>query len=173
MDIDVTKIAPTDTIEILRELRAGPIPVAMVAVNSVMWAVAAGLDIPNLGLHILYDPVGHQYQYPNTYVVTPYAYPMTSPHHRFLTTAGQYRERESDLAGTLLTLLDYEPDYVVDCFEQMIAIREGVARRPRHEPAVRPPPRHPSRAVPTDAPPPPSRPQSLLRRLRDKLRGNR
>jgi hypothetical protein len=115
--VDVTTIAPTDTIEILRQLQQDVAPLFIVSVNSVMWPISAGLGIRNLGLHIFQDDGLHQYLYPNIFVVTQHFYERVSPSRYFLAPKGTFETRESK---TGVQFADYAPGFVMDCFLQMV-----------------------------------------------------
>src|SRR5262249_48097231 len=114
--VDLARITPTDTTELLRALRHGDHPLYTLSVNSVLWPLSASLGITNLGLHIFHDTSVHQYLYPNTFVITRYVYPRVAATRMFLAVEQQYRERTSD-AGVVFT--DYEAAYVFDCFERL------------------------------------------------------
>ena len=116
-EIDVTKITPTDSIEILRDLKTSVPKLSMITVNSIMWPISAALDISNLGLHTFWDGAIHQYLYPNIYVVTQHNYSTLSPSRLFLAPQAAYDERKSLDGMTLFT--DYKPEYVVDSFDTM------------------------------------------------------
>ena len=116
-EIDVARITPTDSIEILRSLKTGFPRLSMITVNSIMWPVSAALDISNLGLHTFWDGAIHQYLYPNIYVVTQHNYTTLSPSRLFLAPRAGYEERKSPDGMTLFT--DYKPEYVVDSFDTM------------------------------------------------------
>jgi hypothetical protein len=115
IDIDISKITPGDSIELLRALKADPERLFLLSVNSLMWPISASLDIPNLGLHIFHDPSMHQYLYPNIYVVTPYFFPRLPPFRLFLAPPGSYQERRSADGQTLF--IDYKPEYIADLLE--------------------------------------------------------
>jgi ADP-heptose:LPS heptosyltransferase len=118
VQIDISQISPTDSIELLRTLTNDETPLSMISVNSLMWPITAALNIPNLGLHTFKDPALHQYLYPNIYVVTQYANPQISPSRWFFARPTNYSLRRiSD--DTPFT--DYKPDFVVDCFQTMVA----------------------------------------------------
>ena len=116
-EIDVAKITPTDSIEILRSLKTSFPRLSMITVNSIMWPISAALDITNLGLHTFWDGAIHQYLYPNIYVVTQHNYTTLSPSRLFLAPQAGYEERKSPDGMTLFT--DYKPEYVVDSFDTM------------------------------------------------------
>lgn len=116
-EIDVVKITPTDSIEILRSLKTCFPRLSMITVNSIMWPVSAALDISNLGLHTFWDDAIHQYIYPNIYVVTQHNYSTVSPTRLFLAPHTSYENRKS-LDGMIL-FTDYKPEYVADCFDAL------------------------------------------------------
>lgn len=118
-DIDVSTIAPADTIELLRALKAGPEKLCVISVNSLMWPISAALNVPNLGLHVFRDPSMHQYLYPNIFVVTPHFFSSLPAFRMFLAPSGSYQQRSSSIGST--TFIDYNPEYVVDSFEAMMA----------------------------------------------------
>ena len=120
--VEVGSITPLDSIELLRCLQGGPCPLLALTVNSVLWPITAGLGLPNLGLHIFQDPSVHQYVYPNTYVLTQHHYPMLSAGRVYTAPARTWRSRHTD-GGLFLT--DFDADYVLDCFLDMM-MREGV-----------------------------------------------
>ncbi len=122
-EIDVAKITPTDSMEILRSLKTRLPRLSMITVNSIMWPVSAALDISNLGLHTFWDGAIHQYVYPNIYVVTQHNYSTLSPTRLFLAPHASYEERKSPDGMTLFT--DYKPGYVADCFEAMSSLVRG------------------------------------------------
>jgi Glycosyl transferases group 1 len=116
--VDVTTITPNDTAEILTALRAGPPPLLMVTVNSMMWAMSAGLDIPNLGLQTFHDTAMHQYTYPNISVITNRRYSqMLLPERLFVARSRSYSEEQS---GTGLTFVNYRARFVLDCFKRFV-----------------------------------------------------
>jgi ADP-heptose:LPS heptosyltransferase len=117
MEIDVTTITPNDTMEILRSLKNGQHPVAMISINSIMWPISAALDIPNLGIHTFEDDAIHQYVYPNIFVLTRYFYEKVSPSRVF-------QARSADYKSNGPTFTDYNPDFVIDCFQTMVALPE-------------------------------------------------
>jgi hypothetical protein len=117
--VDVGAITPSDTIELLRALKAGDDSVHLVSVNSVMWPISVALGITNLGLHIFFDPSIHQYLYPNIFVVTQHVYPRVSPVRLFLAAAEDHVERAQD-TGTAVT--DFDPAFVFDCYTKMTAL---------------------------------------------------
>jgi hypothetical protein len=119
VQLDVTTISPTDSIELLRALSAAACPLFMVSVNSLMWPITAALDIPNLGLHTFKDPAIHQYLYPNIFVVTQYANPMISPSRWFGAPENVYQLRRLN-GDTPFT--DYNPGFVIDCFQRMVSL---------------------------------------------------
>jgi hypothetical protein len=119
IDIDVTTITPADSIELLRALKPGPEKLFVISVNSIMWPISAALDIPNLGLHVFYDPAIHQYLYPNIFVMTRYFSQNLPPFRLFLAPPGSYQRRRSVDGATKFT--DYQPEYVLDSFETMIS----------------------------------------------------
>lgn len=118
VEVDVTQITPNDSVEILRSLKSGPVKLSMISVNSLMWPLSAALDIPNLGLHVFWDPTIHQYLYPNIYVVTQHLYGNLGPCRLFLAWPSAYEERRPPGGGTTFT--DYDPEFVLDSFETMI-----------------------------------------------------
>lgn len=120
IEIDITQITPNDSVEILRSLKAGPVKLSMISVNSLMWPMSAALDIPNLGLHIFWDPTIHQYLYPNIYVVTQHLYANLSPCRLFLAWPATYEERRPP--GGTTTFTDYNPEFIRDSFETMVAL---------------------------------------------------
>jgi hypothetical protein len=102
-----------DSIEILRALAADPLPLHSISVNSVMWAISAGLGIRNLGLHTIHDEAVHQYVYANTFVVSQHVYRSIPATRLFLAPPGSYRETPNPAGGTLTS---YDPAFVLDCF---------------------------------------------------------
>ena len=117
LNIDVRKLTPNDTIEILRTLKKEGFDLSIVSVNSVMWPISACLDIPNLGIHIFFDASIHQYMYPNLRIVTHHAYPRVSPSHLYLVTSPAHvSERSLPQAGTVC---DYDPQFVLRSFFDM------------------------------------------------------
>jgi hypothetical protein len=121
-EIDITKLNVTDSIELLRGLRADVPNLAMISVNSLMWPISAALDIPNLGLHTFRDPSVHQYWYPNIYVMTQHLYGHISPCRMFRAPDAAFEERQ--LPGGPTRFTDYKPDYVADSLETMLGFRQ-------------------------------------------------
>ena len=122
IDIDVTSLAVTDSIELIRAMKAETWPTFMVTINSLMWPISAALNIPNLGLHIFHDQSIHQYLYPNIFVVTQYSYPRISPSRWFQALDRDFELRQ---ATKELRFTDYRPDFVMDCFETMVKLIES------------------------------------------------
>jgi hypothetical protein len=118
LGIDVREISVADSIEILRALAEEAMPLHCLSVNSVMWAISAGLGIRNLGLHTIRDDSIHQYLYSNTFVVSQHAYPRVPATRLFLAPAGRYRETPNPAGGTLTS---YEPGFVLGCFQGFLA----------------------------------------------------
>ncbi len=116
--IDTRDISVGDSIEILRALAMAPMQVHVVSVNSVMWAISAGLGIRNLGLHTIHDESIHQYLYSNTFVVSQHVYPRVPATRLFLAPPGSYRETANPAAGSLTS---YHPTFVLDCFRGFLA----------------------------------------------------
>jgi hypothetical protein len=116
VQVDISQISVTDSIELLRALAGGTGPLFMISVNSLMWPVTAALGIPNLGMHTFFDPAIHQYLYPNIFTITPYTNEQVSPSRWFCPPHGAYRIRQKS-GETAFT--DYKPDYVIDCFQRM------------------------------------------------------
>lgn len=116
--IDVTRLTPNDTIELLRELKKDGHRLAILSVNSLLWPISACLDIPNLGLHIFFDPAMHQYIYPNIRVVTHHVYKRVPPHQLVLVTESRdFVERPSRASPTVT---DYAPGFVIEQFLAMM-----------------------------------------------------
>ena len=120
IEIDVTTITPTDSIEILRALQNQRQRLAMISVNSLMWPISAALNIPNLGLHVFWDPSIHQYLYPNIFVMTRRFYPTVPSTRMFLASPSDYRDRNAG-RGNSQEFIDYDPDFVATSFERMLA----------------------------------------------------
>jgi hypothetical protein len=116
--IDTRDISVGDSIEILRALAMAPMQVHIVSVNSVMWAISAGLGIRNLGLHTFHDESIHQYLYSNTFVVSQHVYPRVPATRLFLAPPGSYRETANPAGGSLTS---YDPTFVLDCFRGFLA----------------------------------------------------
>lgn len=117
--VDVARITPADTIELLRMLKRDTQGLYVLSVNSLFWPISAGLDVPNLGLHIFHDASVHQYIYPNLFLVTQHIYPRVSPSRVFLAPDGSFAERSTDNG---LELTDFDATFVLDCFLRMIDI---------------------------------------------------
>jgi ADP-heptose:LPS heptosyltransferase len=117
--IDISRISPIDSIELLRALATDPASVSVISVNSLMWPISAALNIPNLGLHTFEDPALHQYLYPNIFVITQYTNPQISPSRWFFAPPNAYALRPLN-GDTLFT--DYNPDFVIDCFQTMVGL---------------------------------------------------
>ncbi len=113
LGIDIRDISVSDSIEILRALAMEPMPLHIISVNSVMWAISAGLGIGNLGLHTIHDKSIHQYLYPNTFVVSQHVYQRVPATRLFLAPPGRYRETANPAGGSLTS---YDPAFVLDCF---------------------------------------------------------
>ena len=116
IDIDINHVSLNDSIEILRALAADPMPLHIISVNSVLWAISAGLGIRNLGLHTFYDESIHQYVYANTFVVSQHLYPRIPATRVFLAPSGRYREAANPSGGALTS---YDPGFVLDCFRAL------------------------------------------------------
>lgn len=150
MPVDIGAISPGDTIEMLRALRQDDRRLYCLSVNSVMWPISAGLEIPNLGLHIFEDWTIHQYVYLNTFVLTQYYYPRLPPGRVFIAPEGTYRVQEArslmritrqpgggdtgradeaegwQVQGGPVTV--FAPDLVIGCFTKMVGILSGTGR---------------------------------------------
>jgi glycosyltransferase involved in cell wall biosynthesis len=120
--VDVTTITPNDTAGMLTALRSDPAPLLMVTVNSMIWALSAALDIPNLGLQTFHDTAMHQYAYPNISVITSRRHPRILPERLlfmaraeqlFMARGGSYTEQQSGLG---LTFVHYRASFVLECF---------------------------------------------------------
>lgn len=120
VEVDVTAITPSDTIEMLRLLQAQPSRLTMISVNSLMWPISAALNIPNLGLHVFWDPSLHQYLYPNIFVMTQHFYRTVVPTRLFLASPADYQERKAG-RGNAQLFADYDPDFVATSFERMLS----------------------------------------------------
>jgi hypothetical protein len=116
IQVDITKVSVTDSIEILRALSTAPAPLFMISVNSIMWPVSAALGIPNLGMHTFWDPAIHQYLYPNIFPITQHFYTQLSPSRWFCPPDLAYQTR---LVNDRVWFTDYNPPYVIDCFQTM------------------------------------------------------
>lgn len=119
-EVDITRLSVTDSIELLRELKARVPGLTMVSVNSVMWPVSAALGIPNLGLHVFHDMSIHQYLYPNIYVMTQHIYPTVSPCRLFQAPHNAFEERQASETGTVFA--DYSPEFVAESLEAMLRL---------------------------------------------------
>jgi len=119
IEIDVTSITPNDTILLLKALKAEQPPLYIVSVNSLMWPISAGLDIPNLGMHVFLDHSVHQYLYPNIFVITQHNYERVSASRLFLTPMGKY---DVSLSKSQVEFADFDPEFVADCFLRFIAM---------------------------------------------------
>ncbi len=117
-EIDITKLNVTDSIELLRGLKAAIPDLTMISVNSLMWPISAALNIPNLGMHTFWDMSIHQYLYPNIYVMTQHLYRDISPCRLFLAPITTYEERQPPGGPTKFT--DYKPEFVADSLETML-----------------------------------------------------
>lgn len=125
--VDVAKITPGDTIELLRSLKADARNLCIISVNSVFWPISSGLGISNLGLHIFYDPAVHQYIYPNIFLLTQYVYPRVPASRVFLAQGEDATGRVSDRG---LAVTDFDPTFVFDCFLRLAEIAgSGAARQ--------------------------------------------
>ena len=113
LGIDIRDISVGDSIEILRALATEPMPLHIISVNSVMWAISAGLGIGNLGLHTIHDESIHQYLYSNTFVVSQHVYHRVPATRLFLAPRGSIRETANPAGGSLTS---YDPAFVLDCF---------------------------------------------------------
>ena len=118
LGIDIRDISVGDSIEILRALAAEPMRLHIISVNSVMWAISAGLGIGNLGLHTIHDESIHQYLYSNTFVVSQHMYQRVPGDRLFLAPPGSYRETANPAGGSLTS---YDPTFVLDCFHGFLA----------------------------------------------------
>ena len=123
VQIDVTTITPSDSIEMLRRMKSARGDLAMITVNSIMWPISAALDIRNLGLHVFHDPSVHQYVYPNLYVMTNTLYPTVSPSRLFLVPERHCQQRRS--ADGMVTFVDYGREIVIDSFETMMLAKSA------------------------------------------------
>lgn len=111
----MTTITPNDTAGVLAALKSDPTPLRMVTVNSMMWAMSAGLDIPNLGLQNVRAAAMHQFLYPNISVIADRRYPFIPPDRLFPAPSDSYTE---DTSPAGLTFVTYDPGFVLDCFER-------------------------------------------------------
>jgi len=118
LGIDIREISVGDSIEILRALATEPLPLHIISVNSVFWAISAGLGIRNLGLHTIYDESIHQYVYSNIFVVSPHLYQRIPATRLFLAPPGSYRQTPNPAGGSLTS---YDPAFVLDCFGRFLA----------------------------------------------------
>ena len=118
LGIDVRDLSVGDSIEILRALATTPMPLHIISVNSVMWAISAGLGIGNLGLHTIHDELIHQYLYSNTFVVSQHVYPRVPATRLFLAPPGSFRETANPAGGSLTS---YDPAFVLECFRGFLA----------------------------------------------------
>jgi len=125
--IDVARITPDDTIELLRALRAEIRNLYILSVNSVMWPISSALGIANLGLHLFLDMSIHQYLYPNIFVVSRHAYPRISASRMFVAPESEYEETSAP-NGPVLT--NFAPGFVLGCFSDMVATLEANAAPP-------------------------------------------
>jgi len=117
LNIDVRKLTPNDTIEILRTLKKEGFDLSIVSVNSIMWPISGCLDIPNLGIHIFFDASIHQYLYPSLRIVTHHAYPRVSPSQLYLVTSPAHVSER--LLPNAVTVSDYDPQFVLRSFFDM------------------------------------------------------
>ena len=124
VDIDVASLAVTNSIELIRSMKAETWPTFMITINSLMWPISAALNVPNLGLHIFHDRSVHQYLYPNIFVITQYSYPQVSPSRWFLPLDRDYKKRQG---AEDMEFTDYQPDFVINCFETMVKLIETAA----------------------------------------------
>lgn len=115
--INLATITPNDTIALLAALRMSAPPLYILSVNSVMWAISAGLNIKNLGLQLGLDEALHTYVYPNIFVVSQHKYPRISPSRLFLADSASYLEH-SRKAGNPVTA--YDPAFVLNCFRKFV-----------------------------------------------------
>lgn len=121
LTVDVTTITPNDTAGLLTALKSDRVPLRMVTVNSMLWAMSAGLDIPNLGLQNVRANAMHQFLYPNISVIANYRYPLIPPERLFMAPAGSFTEESSP---TGLTFVTYRAGFVLDCFRRFTAMAE-------------------------------------------------
>ncbi len=114
--VDVTTITPNDTAGVLAALKSDPTPLRMVTVNSMMWAMSAGLDIPNLGLQNVRAAAMHQFLYPNISVIasSSLSHP-SAPDRLFPAPSDSYTE---DTSPAGLTFVTYDPGFVLDYFDR-------------------------------------------------------
>ena len=132
--VDVARITPGDTIELLRMLNTDTHGLYVLSVNSLFWPISSGLEVHNLGLHIFHDAAVHQYIYPNLFLVTQHIYARVSPSRFFLAPTGSFVERTVD-NGLLLT--DFDAAFVFDCFLRMVDIVAPAAcARPSPDPDI-------------------------------------
>jgi glycosyltransferase involved in cell wall biosynthesis len=130
--VDVTTITPNDTAGVLTALKSAPTPIVMVTVNSMMWALSAALDIPNLGMQSFHDAAMHQYVYPNITVITNRRHPLLPPEQLFMARAGSFTEQPS---GSGLTFVNYRPGFVLECLARLFKVLSP--RRPGSTPSER------------------------------------
>ena len=119
VQVDISKISPTDSIELLRALASESHSFFMISINSLMWPITAALKIPNLGLHTFKDPAIHQYLYPNTFVVTQYTNTQIPPSRWFFAPENAYALRRMNEQAWFT---DYKPGFVLDCFQTMVSL---------------------------------------------------
>jgi glycosyltransferase involved in cell wall biosynthesis len=113
--VDVATITPNDTAGMLTALKADAMPLCMATVNSMMWAMSAGLDIPNLGLQNVHAAAMHQFLYPNIHVITNHRHPHIPPERLFPAPSGSFTEEPS---ASGLTFVTYRAGFVLDCFDR-------------------------------------------------------
>jgi hypothetical protein len=117
LGIDIREISVGDSIEILRALAAEPPALHRISVNTVLWAISAGLGIRNLGLRTFHDEAMHQYLYANTFVISQHPHRSVPATRLFLAPADVYRETANPAGGSLTS---YDPAFVLECFHLLL-----------------------------------------------------
>jgi glycosyltransferase involved in cell wall biosynthesis len=115
--VDVTTITPNDTAGILTALKSDAMPLCMVTVNSMLWAMSAGLNIRNLGLQNVHAAAMHQFLYPNISVITNRWHPRIPPERLFPAPDRSFIEEPS---ASGLTFVTYRAGFVLDCFNRFV-----------------------------------------------------
>jgi hypothetical protein len=113
--VDVATISVNDTAGMLSALKSDATPLRMVTVNSMLWAMSAALDIPNLGLQNVHAAAMHQFLYPNISVITNRRHSLIPPELLFMAPDRSFTERQS---GSGLTFVDYHARFILECFSR-------------------------------------------------------
>ena len=127
LEIDIHQLSIDQTWQLLAILKQ-EFPLYMIAVASVSFAASAGLAVPALGLQHWHERALKHLWYPNIRIVTDVLYTALPQEQQILASRKDYRRAalrfdKGFFRGWVRFFqhqVDYEPDFVVRCFEQMV-----------------------------------------------------